>query len=347
MLEIDASQGEGGGQILRTALSLAMLTGTPITLNRIRAKRPKPGLMRQQLACVQAAQVISGATVSGAELGSAALTFEPGAIRGGDYRFEIGTAGSCMLVLQTIWPALLRAPAPSVVTLTGGTHNPLAPPFHFIERAFAPLVRRLGTSVDLQLRRHGFYPAGGGEARIEITPAASAAPLQPFDLLTRGALQRGYAECLAPGLARSVAARELETLGAALGWHADQLLTPTVRQNEGPGNALMATLEFEHGTELFTTFGDKSLSAEQVARQLAQQVQAFLASSAALGPFLADQWALPLALAVHESGRPASYTASALSLHARTNFEVIEKFLPVVFSSVEIDGGGWRVNVSD
>lgn len=345
MLEIDASQGEGGGQILRTALSLAMLTGTPITLNRIRAKRPKPGLMRQHLACVQAAQAISGATVSGAELGSAALTFEPGALRGGDYRFEIGTAGSCVLVLQTVWPALLRAPATSVVTLTGGTHNPLAPPFHFIERAFAPLVRRLGTGVDLQLRRHGFYPAGGGEVRVEITPA-DAAPLQPFDLLTRGALQRAHAECLAPGLARSVAARELETLGAALGWSDDQLLTPTLRQNEGPGNALMATLAFEHVTELFTSFGDKSLSAEQVARQLALQVQAFLASSAALGPFLADQWALPLALAVHESGRAASYTASDLSLHARTNFEVIEKFLPVAFSSAEIDGGGWRVDVS-
>jgi RNA 3'-terminal phosphate cyclase (ATP) len=174
MIELDGSVGEGGGQILRTSLALSMCTGQPVTLNNIRAKRAKPGLMRQHLTCVDAAREVSGAQVQGAELGSQSLAFEPGRVRAGDYRFNVGTAGSCTLVLQTVWPALLLAGERSTLTLQGGTHNPMAPPFHFLERSFAPLVRRLGAGVSLTLRRHGFYPAGGGEMQATVEPAPPA-----------------------------------------------------------------------------------------------------------------------------------------------------------------------------
>lgn len=343
MIELDGSVGEGGGQILRTGLALAMCTGQPLRIHSIRAKRSKPGLMRQHLSCVNAAQAISGAVVSGAELGSSALQFEPGAVRAGDYRFAVGTAGSCTLVLQTVLPALMRADAPSRVELSGGTHNPMAPPFHFIERCFAPLLKRMGVGLALALRRHGFYPAGGGEAVATITPAEHG--LQPFDLLHRGALREAYAECLVPGLPRGVATRELSAFGAAMGWSHDQLRTPAVRQDEGPGNALMATLAYEQVTELVTAFGEKSRSAESVAASVVAELRAFQAGNGAVGPHLADQLALPLALAVHDSGRTAAYSFTELTEHARTNFQVIETFLPV---RCETQGAGdaWRVTIS-
>jgi len=335
MIEIDGSAGEGGGQILRTSLALSMCTGRPFTLTRIRAGRAKPGLMRQHLTCVNAAAEVCGAEVQGAEMNSQSLTFTPGEVRAGDYRFNVGTAGSCTLVLQTVWPALLFADAPSRVALGGGTHNPMAPPFHFLERSYAPLMRRLGANVELTLRRLGFYPAGGGEIEATISPAVDA--LQPFDLVERGRPTESYAECLAPALPRAVVQRELEQVGSSLGWQEEQLRTPAVRQNEGPGNALLATLAFDHVSEVFTQFGEKGVSAEKVARELVREVRAYLKSKAALGPHLADQWALPLALAVWKRQRAAAYTCTELTDHARTNFEVIELFLPVRFTTEAVE----------
>ena len=230
MIEIDASQGEGGGQVLRSSLSLSMITGQPVTLTGIRGGRPKPGLMRQHLACVQAAQVISGARVSGAELGSQQLHFEPGAVRAVSYRFEIATAGSCMLLLQTVWPALMLLDAPSELLLKGGTHNPMAPPFDFVAQAYAPLLARLGAPASLQLRRAGFYPAGGGELTVHIEPAQA---LRPFDLFEPGETLAMRAACLAPGLARSVADRELAALAQHLSLPPEQFTVLPGRQNEG------------------------------------------------------------------------------------------------------------------
>ena len=343
MIEIDGSVGEGGGQILRTSLALSMCTGQPFTLARIRARRPKPGLMRQHLTCVQAAAAVSGASVQGAELSSGTLVFEPNSVRAGEHAFAVGTAGSCTLVLQTVWPALMLADAPTRLTLGGGTHNPMAPPFHFLQRCYAPLLRRLGAGSELSLRRHGFYPAGGGEIEVTVHPAADT--LRPFDLLERGDPIESYAECLAPALAQAVARRELEALARALDWRPEQLRVPVVRQNEGPGNALMATLVHAHVCELFTQFGEKGVSAEQVAQALAGEVRDYRRSQAALGPHLADQWALPLALAVCKRGGAAAYTCTELTGHATTNFQMIERFLPVHFETDAIEGG-WRVGVA-
>ncbi len=346
MIEIDGSQGEGGGQILRTALSLSMVTGQPVGFSQIRAKRPKPGLMRQHLACVQAAQAVCHAEVEGAELGSTELCFVPGTVRAGDYRFAISTAGSCMLVLQTVLPALMLATEPSTLQLSGGTHNPMAPSWHFIERAFAPLLQRMGVSLQGELLRHGFYPAGGGEVALRIEPAADG--LRPFDLLARGDLQAAHAECLVPGLARGIAERELATLGSKLGWGEAQLSIIPTRQNEGPGNALMATLRHAHVTEVFTAFGEKERPSEKVASLLARDVAAYLASTAPVGPYLADQLALPMALAVHASGQPAAYVVSEMSEHTWTNLDVIQRFLPVAIKVEALPNRseGWVIRLA-
>jgi RNA 3'-terminal phosphate cyclase (ATP) len=346
MVELDGSHGEGGGQILRTALALSMCTGTPLRIANIRAKRPKPGLMRQHLTCVLAAQEVCGATVVGAELGSQALEFRPGQVHAGDYRFAVGTAGSCTLVLQTVLPPLMLADAPSRLHLSGGTHNPMAPPFHFLQRSFAPLIRRAGAKLDLTLRRHGFYPAGGGEIEAVITPAEGG--LRPFDLLERGEPLEAFAEVLAPALPRGVADRELEALQHLTGWDSHQLRVGTARQNEGPGNALMTTLAYEQMTEVFIAFGERGLSAEAVAQTVFTEMRAYELSAGAAGPHLADQLALPLALAVAGSGRAAAYTCTELTEHSRTNFGVIERFLDVRFDShleVSRAGNAWRVDV--
>lgn len=302
--------------------------------------------MRQHLTCVQAATAVCSASTKGAELGSQELVFEPSAVRAGEYAFSVGTAGSCTLVLQTVLPALMLAAAPSRLTLGGGTHNPMAPPFHFLERSFAPLLRRLGVGLELNLRRHGFYPAGGGEIIAHIRPAASG--LTPFDLCERGMAQEEYAECLAPALPNAVATRELAALGHTLGWSGDQLRSPPVRQNEGPGNALMATLAFEHVIEVVTGFGEKGVSSEKVAHSVATEVRAFAASDGALGPNLADQWMLPLSLAVFHCGEAAEYTCTELTEHATTNVDVIGKFLPVLFATRVGERRSWvRVGRKD
>jgi RNA 3'-terminal phosphate cyclase (ATP) len=347
MIELDGATGEGGGQILRSALALAMCTGQAFTVRNIRAHRPKPGLMRQHLACVRAAQAVSGARVRGDELDSPTLVFEPGPVRPGEHHFDVGSAGSSTLVLQTVWPALLQAQAPSRLRLSGGTHNPMAPPHPFIERCFAPLVRRLGAGAELRLLRHGFAPQGGGEIEARLTPAAA---LVPIDLLARGALQEARVECVAPGWGQEAALQALapvramlqELLGEAVGIACD---TPRVPAGEGPGQILMVTLAYAHVTEVVCVLGGKRGVSPAALAALRQALHAHHGSEGALGEYLTDQWALPLALAVHHTRQAAAYSATVLSLHTRTNFEVIERFLPVRFETAQA-GRGWRVSVA-
>src|SRR5436305_3346353 len=181
MLTIDGSEGEGGGQILRTSLALSLVTGQPFRMERIRAKRQKPGLLKQHLTAVEAAKTVGCAEVEGAALSSQTLEFRPGPVTPGNYRFAVGTAGSATLVLQTLLPALLTAAGHSTPTLEGGTHNPMAPPFDFLQKSFMPLIHRMGPSVELKLRRPGFYPAGGGQFHARIEPVKKLSRLDLFD----------------------------------------------------------------------------------------------------------------------------------------------------------------------
>jgi RNA 3'-terminal phosphate cyclase (ATP) len=321
MIELDGSAGEGGGQVLRTALTLSMITGQPFRITNIRARRAKPGLMRQHLVAVQAAAQVSDAMVTDAEVGSQALTFAPKRIKSGDYQFAIGTAGSCTLVLQTVLPALLFADAASTVRISGGTHNPMAPPVQFLQRAYCRLLREMGAAIDIDILRAGFYPAGGGVVLASVAPCSG---LRPLELLSRGTRVAGYAESIVAGVPASVARRELECIGAGMGWGGPQLLECCLPAEQGPGNALLITLEHEHATEVFTAFGEKMVRAEAVAKSVLQEARRYIASNAAVGEHLADQLMLPMALA--GAGR---YSIERVSQHARTNAEIIGRFLPV------------------
>ena len=337
MLHLDGSAGEGGGQILRTALGLSLVTGTPFTIEKIRAGREKPGLLRQHLTAVKAAATIGEAEISGAAIGSRVLTFKPGAVRPGDFAFSVGTAGSATLVLQTVLPALLVASGPSRLTLEGGTHNPWAPPFDFLEKAFLPLLSRMGARVTTVLSRRGFFPAGGGTFSAAIEPSGTMARL---DLPERGAVRATRATAIVAALPPEIARRELAVLGRRLRLDRAELCLVEDRESAGPGNAVMVEVESEHLSELFTGFGEKRMSAEAVAERVADEVRGYLASNVPVGEYLADQLLIPLAL-----GRGGSFQTGPLSAHTTTNMEVIRKFLDVTFEVDQSGEGAHRVAI--
>jgi len=335
MIEIDGAQ--GGGQLLTTALSLSLCTGTPFRMGGIRAGRSKPGLMRQHLTAVEAAAKISDATVTGAVPGSMQIAFRPQEIKGGDYQFSIGTAGSTTLVLQTVLPALWQATSPSTLRLEGGTHNPLAPPADFLTQAFAPLVARMDAHVTIALQRYGFYPAGGGAIAVDVTPSK----LKPCSLLERGALRRTFARCLISAIPSGVAERELKVAARYFRLAEYALEHRSIRPAVGPGNALMIVFEFDELTEIFTGFGERAVSAEQIAERVCREAKTFLESNVAVGPYLADQLLLPMALA-----GGGEFSTLAPTDHARTNAALIEKFLPVQFDFHDEGKRRWIVRIS-
>lgn len=337
MIVIDGSFGEGGGQILRSSLSLSLLTGKPFRIENIRARRAKPGLLRQHLTAVCAAGEIGDAAMEGAEVGSTSLTFIPKAMRAGEYKFSIGTAGSTMLVFQTVLLPLALADAPSTIELEGGTHNPTAPPFEFLEHAFLPLLRKMGANVELQLERPGFYPAGGGCVRATITPAKRLAPLV---LHQRGEIVRTIARAVVAHLPYSIAQREVKVIGEELGLPDDALLAHTLTRSLGPGNAVSVHVECEHVTDVFTAFGKRGVRAEDVAHDAAKQAKRYINSGAAVGEHLADQLLLPMAV-----GEGGAFSTTPLSGHSTTNIEVIRKFVDVKIEVEEIRNGVMRVMI--
>lgn len=336
-ITLDGSAGEGGGQVLRTSLALSLLTATPFRIENIRAKRKQPGLLRQHLTAVHAGAEVGQASVEGAELGSAALTFVPKTLRGGDYAFSIGTAGSTMLVLQTILVPLALAAEPSTIELEGGTHNPAAPPYDFMEHAYLPLLRRMGASIELELVRPGFFPAGGGQVRVHIEPARR---LGRLELESRGALTVRRVRAVVANLSYEIAQREVQTAGKELGWPAECLQAQTLTGSPGPGNAVSVIVGSEHVTDVFTAFGARGVRAEDVARDAARQARRYLDSEAAAGEHLADQLLLPMAV-----GDGGVFTTTPLSGHTTTNVEVIRMFVDREITCETVSDGVTRVRV--
>jgi RNA 3'-terminal phosphate cyclase (ATP) len=338
MLRIDGSNGEGGGQILRTALALSAVTGVAFQIEKIRAGRARPGLMRQHLTAVRAAKEICGARVEGDEPGSLALRFEPGAVRAGDYHFSVGTAGSATLVLQTVLPALVLASAPSRLVLEGGSHNPSAPPFDFIVQSFLPQLAKMGAKVTACLERPGFYPAGGGRFTVAIEPAVR---LEPLTLVDRGAARGHLAEAKVAALPRRIAQRELSAIGNLLGWERGALVATVLDDAHGPGNVVTITLEHEHVTEVVTGFGERGVAAETVGERAAREAARYLATDVPVGEHLADQLLLPMALAGGGSIRTLEPSS-----HTRTQTDIIPLFLPVAVRTTRESADRYRIDVA-
>jgi len=335
MITIDGSQGEGGGQIVRSSLALSLVTGQPVTIENVRAGRKKPGLMRQHLAAVRAAQQISDANLEGDEIGSRRIVFRPGGVKAGEYRFSVGSAGSTMLVFQTVLPALMLAEGVSRVELLGGTHNPSAPPFDFLAKAFAPQLGKIGPRVEAGICSPGFYPAGGGRCEFRVCPAQQ---LKSVELLARGELVDRRVRALVSNLPPHIGERECRTIARKTGWPESCFLCESPVGSPGPGNVVMIELEYEHVTEVFIAFGQIGKKAERVASEVLQAARAYMAAEVPAGPYLADQLMLPMGLAAH-FGRPGSFRTMPLTQHAATHIDVLRQFLDMTIT-VEEEANG-------
>lgn len=337
MIEIDGSRGEGGGQILRSALTLSLATGKPFRMVNVRGNRPKPGLLAQHLACIQAAERVGSGRATGARLRARKFSFEPGTVEGGEYEFRVGTAGSAGLVLQTVLPVLVTAPQPSRLTLEGGTHNPASPPFEFLDRVFLPLLRRVGANVSIQLERFGFFPAGGGQYRVEI---ASVRTLQRLELIEPVTWGVSRVLAVVSRLPETIAERELRTVRTELSVAETICEIITVERPRGPGNVVMIELEAGDLRELVIAFGRKGAAAEQVAREACREAAALLNSAAPIGPHLADQVLLLLAL-----GRGGRFLTSRPTRHTHTNAETMQMFLNRDIRMDSRHDGLWEIQI--
>lgn len=336
MVVIDGSQGEGGGQIFRSSLTLAMCLGEPVCIENIRARRTKPGLLRQHLTCLRAAQTICGATVTGDELGSRKVRFLPGTVEAGEYRFAVGSAGSTSLVFQTVLLPLLFTGKASEIVLEGGTHNGHAPSYDFIEACFLPVMARMGYRVEVELDRYGFYPAGGGAWKVKLHPLHGVAKL---DLVERGEVLSQQAVATSSQLPKHITQRELAQVKKKCLWSSDQLHQRLV-DSVGPGNMISLRVVSEHVTEVVEFVGEKRLSAERVAGRAIKAIKTYLDAGVPIGEHLADQLLLPMVFA-----NGGEFKTLSPSAHFLSNIEVIKQFMDVSVRVEQESQYVWHVTV--
>jgi RNA 3'-terminal phosphate cyclase (ATP) len=320
MIEIDGSQGEGGGQVLRSSLSLSLMTGKPMRITNIRARRPKPGLRAQHLKSVDAAVAVGKAEIEGASFGSQSLTFSPRGITAGQYQFDIGTAGSTSLVLQTIFVPLGLADHTSRITIIGGTHVKWSPAFHYLRMNWLPHMHQIGFRGDLTLDLAGFFPQGGGRIRAQILPSGSRTPLCLTD---RGDLQRIEGLSAVSNLPESIAIRQrrqalrrLSGLGCPM--EIDVIQLPSKRK----GTMIILKAVLEKSQACYVGLGERGKPAEKVADEAAEALLAFMVTDGAIDEYLADQLLVPLTFALGNS----EIRTSKVTQHLITNAEVIQAF---------------------
>jgi RNA 3'-terminal phosphate cyclase (ATP) len=331
-VHLDGSEGEGGGQILRTALSLSLVTGRPFELRHIRARRDPPGLRAQHLSCVRGAEILGGTATSSLQVGARELRFSPGAPRAGDYLVEVGTAGATPLLMQCLFFPLALAGG-GTLALRGGTHVPHSPSHHYLAWIWAPAMAAFGLRVDLELRSAGFYPEGGGEL-IARVHAAGSAPTR-VALPSRGTLREVHVTSFVAGLPFTIAERQAQAAVATLregGIHGEVEKLP-LAATRSRGSAVFVRAQFEHTAAGFSSIGERGRPAEEVGRDAAAQLVEFMASPGAIDEHLADQLLLPAALLAggRLGGAPGTtqFTTARVTDHLTTNARVLERFLPV------------------
>ncbi len=338
---IDGSQGEGGGQVLRTALTLSIITQQNIELINIRAGRKKSGLLRQHLTSVLAAQEICGATTEGVELGTTRIRFSPGKVKPGNFHFAIGTAGSTVLVCQTILPVLALAKESSTVTFEGGTHNGMSPSLSFLKASYLPLLSLMGGICRVKTFSLGFYPAGGGKWQIEVVPTDR---LKPLHLNKAGCeFAKNTENCslnaLVSGLPMSIGDREISTAVRLLNWDQAESQVEVV-ETPGPGNSFQLSIDSNTHSSVFEVVGELGVSAERVGKRAAGRVNKFIHAKAAIEEHLADQLLLLVALA--GSG---SFTTTKPSMHTTTNIDVIKQLLGKEILMKQLTDTLWSVSL--
>ena len=321
--------GEGGGQVLRTSLSLSLITQQPFAIHQIRAKRKPPGLRPQHLGSVIAAKDICSGRVIGEELGSKSIKFFPGSIKSGNYTFDIGTAGSTSLLLQTIYLPLSFANHYSKVTIYGGTHVPWSPCFHYIAWNWLPYLSSIGIDLSVSMERAGYYPEGGGKIIAQMSPLKK---LSPINLLQRGKVKEIRGISAVSNLPRKIAERQRDQVVRRLGtrYPLNDIRIKDLPSNN-KGTILFLMIECEHTRACFFGLGELGKPAEGVADDAIEATLNFLNCDGAIDPFLADQLLLPSAIIKSTS----IFTTSKVTNHLLTNAKIIMQFLPV---EIRIEG---------
>lgn len=327
LLEIPGDTGEGGGQIARMAIALAAVTGTPIRLTRVRAKRPKPGLAAQHLTALRAVAALAGGDIEGLALGATEVTFRPGPIEGGDMRFDVGTAGSITLLVQALLPVLLAAPRPSTVRLTGGTDARGAPPLDYLRFVLLPLLARCGVDARIACVRRGYYPRGGGEVELSVRPAAVRSPGR----MAAGPLRSIRAFVHTARLPEHVALRMRDAALAQLTGRVVDATVDTQAESFGPGGAIVLAADRGSTTLGAGRVAERGVRAEALGESVGAELARDLALDVALDVHAADQLIVYLALAC-AAGGTAAFTTAEASLHTTTAIWLAERFLPVRFA---------------
>jgi RNA 3'-terminal phosphate cyclase (ATP) len=329
VLEIDGSYGEGGGQLVRTAVALAAITGTRIRVANIRAKREKPGLAAQHIAAIRAVAGLCAADVEGLAIGAESIEFAPRAFTGGEFRFEVGTAGSVALVAQALMPVMVAGHTPSRVRIGGGTDVRQAPPVDYLRYVLFPLLEHMGVRATMEVVRRGYYPRGGGEVALSVEPAELTPAI--FGVPGGERAVRGVAHVA--NLDEKIAARmrksALERL--ALGGLRDAAIDTCVvgpLEAKGRGGAIVVWARSDATVVGAARVAERGVRAEELGEAVATELAVDLLNGAALDVHAADQILPFLALA-----GGGGFTTRTFSSHARTASWLIERFLPVRFAT--------------
>ncbi|SHF62493.1 RNA 3'-terminal phosphate cyclase (ATP) [Microbulbifer donghaiensis] len=339
-LVIDGSYGEGGGQLSRYAVALAAISGRPLQLENIRAKRAKPGLMAQHLTALRAVAEVAGGSLEGAEIGATEIYYRPDRIRGGDYRFDVGTAGSIVLVLQALLPVALHADKLVELTVTGGTDVKMAPPVDYLLMVFLPWLARMGVKVRVESVRHGYYPKGGGAVSLQLEPCGALRPLlaeQPGALRQINGvahvahLPRHIPERMAAAARDALADLGAMQIGVKVLGAADAF---------GTGGAIVLAAETEHAVLGAASVAERGVPAERLGADAGYALRAELETGAAVDIHACDQ----LLIYAAQARDTSRFLVRKVSQHARTVMWLIEQFLPVEFR-VEPWRGLYRVEV--
>jgi RNA 3'-terminal phosphate cyclase (ATP) len=342
MIVINGSYGEGGGQVLRTSLTLSALLGQPVCIENIRARRRKPGLQAQHLTGVWAIAQICEAELEGAELNSLTMTFKPrSSPRAGEYSFDVaearkgGSAGATSLVFQTLLLPLALAPGQSRLTIRGGTHVAWSPPFHYLQHVYLPILARMGLEANTEIEKWGWYPIGGGEMTASIR-GRRGNHLFGLDLLERGELKRLWGISAASNLPSHIGQRQKKRAKETLRERGfDPQIEIIDAPSPGQGTIVFLVAEYEHTVAGFSSLGERGKPAEKVAEEACREFIAYHQSDACLDKHLADQLILPMALAPG----PSTFTTCEITTprseaqkgHLLTNIWVVEQFLDVKF----------------
>ena len=330
MVEINGAYGEGGGQILRSSLTLSALTGKVLNIHHIRSGRSQPGLRPQHLTALLAMAKIANADLQGAHLGSQEVSFSPNYITTGRFKFGIETAGAASLVLQTIFLPLSLQKEKSDITLTGGTHVQWSPIYHYLQEQWLPWMQKIGYPVDLNMKMAGFYPEGGGEIEATVYPQKN---LKPIQCLERGQLMRIRGYSGVGNLDDSIAKRQKhQALRRLYDVCRDSKIKTLNMPAASKGTFLLITAEFSKGgSACFSSLGAPGKPAERVADESVDLLMSFLDSDGCVDPYLSDQLLLPLSVIAGTS----KFSTNQITQHLLTNAHVIRQFLPV---EIKIEG---------